>query len=181
MPSFLSYFGKYTMNQYPPASKRKYVKISPYRGYSVGLYRAPENEPAFEVNGLPVRELFFVLDEMGDNVLPVDCPLSSVFHCYAAIDLYLRCDNDAWRVAHPNKPLWTMVAENLAAGMNFVAVADFMRDLEQRIVSFDGGDPEFGDDPTEWRQEMLDRINKFWRDLRGVKKVTGDLNGIIEK
>lgn len=170
------------MNQYPPASKRKYVKITPYRDYSVALYRAPENAPAFEINGLPIRELFFVLDEMGDNVLPVDCPLGSVFECYAAIDAYMRCDNDAWRAAHPTKPLWSLIHENVAAGTNFVTMVDFLRELEQRIIAFDAEDEEFGDDPSEWREDTLARISKFWKDLTGTKKVTGGPDGIqIEK
>ena len=164
---FLPYFGKYTMNQYPPASKRKYVKVIPYRDYSVALYRAPEYDPAFEVNGLPIRELFFVLDEMGDNMLPVDCPLSSVFQCFAAIDLYLRCDNPAWRTAHPNKPLWTFVQENVSAGMKFVEVMDFMRDVQQRIINFDSTDPSFGDDPVEWREAMIEFMDSTLEKIRG--------------
>lgn len=172
MHDYIVYFGKYTMNQYPPAAKRKYVKVIPYRDYSVALYRAPETDPAFEVNGMPIRELFFVLDEMGDNLLPVDCPLGSVFQCFAAIDLYLRCNNDAWRRAHPNKPLWTFVHENVDAGMKFVTMMDFLRDIEQRVIAFDPHDPEFGDDPLEWRQEMLTFMNETMEKLRGKTKVT---------
>ena len=166
MHDFLPYFGKYTMNQYPPAVDRKYVKVDPYRGYGVGLYRAPENDPAFELNGLPICELFFVLDELGENPMPVDVPFTSVFHAYAAIDLFIRYDTPEWRAVYPGKSLWTFVQENCGAGMKYVQVMDFLREVHHRVLSFSPGDPDFGDDPVEWRETTAEFMENFLAEMR---------------
>lgn len=180
---FTIYFGKYTMNQYPSAAKRKYAKIVPYRDYSIGLYRTDPNAPIFEIDGMPICEVYFALDEMGDNVLPVDAPLSSMLEAMAVINLYKRCDNDAWRCAHPNKPMWSFVQESIAAGRNCVDMLDFLREVQQRVIAFDPADDEFGDDPKAWKEETQKFMTDFLFQMSGNSRRTqySDDGQIIEK
>lgn len=142
------------MSQYPPASDRQYAAMIDYRDYTVALYRAPANSPAFEVNGLPIFDLYFILDEMGENLLPIDIPLASAFQAFAAIDAYLRWDTPQWKHENPGKSLWELVRENTAAGSKFAEVMDFTREIRSRVAAF-SVDEDFGDDPEEWRNNML--------------------------
>ena len=163
---FTLYFGKYTMKQYPTAAKRKYVKIIPYRDFSIALYRTAPDAPIFVIDEMPICEVYFVLDEMGDNILPVDAPLSSVFEAMAVINLYRRCDNDAWRRAHPNKPMWSFVQESISAGRNYVDMLDFLREVQQHVIAFDPDD-EFGDDPNEWKEKTKKFMDDFLFKMSG--------------
>lgn len=155
------------MSQYPSAQERKYVKVVPYFDYSIALYRAPADDPAFEVNGMPICDLYFVLDEMGENLLPVDAPLSSMFAAMAAISLYIRYNNDAWRRANPNKSLWSCIQENTTAENRFVEMMDFLRDVQDRLAAFEPGDSDFGDDPVEWKKNTKKFMDDFLAKMRG--------------
>lgn len=179
---FTLYFGKYTMHQYPSAAKRKYAKIVPYRDYSIALYRTAPADPIFEISGMPICEVYFVLDEMGDNVLPVDAPLGSMFDAMAVINLYKRCDNDAWRRAHADKPMWSFVQESISAGKNYVDMMDFLRDVQQRLIAFDPED-EFEDTPAEWKEKTIKFMNDFLFEMSGNSRSTqyGDDGKAIEK
>lgn len=154
------------MNQYPPASKRKYKSTTTYRDFTIAVYYDPNAKPLFEIGDVPTSELFFVLDDMGENVLPIDVPLSSVFHAFAAIDMYHRCNNDDWRQKNPSTPLWTYIQENVRAGFKFVALLDFLRKIQGDLQAFEP-DPEFGDDPAEWRDRMIEDMKGFFSALSG--------------
>lgn len=143
------------------------MKVISYFDFSIALYRAPADNPAYEINGMPICDLYFVLDDMGENLLPVDVPLASMFSAMAAINLYVRCNNEAWRAAHPSKPLWTFIQENTSAEHKFVEMMDFLRDVQQRLIAFEPGDADFGDDPVEWKEATKKFMDEFLAGMRG--------------
>lgn len=158
--NFFRFFGKYTMNQYPPAAKRKYAHTVEFRGFLIGLYRS--EKPCFEVGEMPVYDLYFVLDDMGDPVLPVDLPLGSLFQCHAAIDLfhYLK-DNPAFKLTHPGKSIWTYLQENTRYERHLGDVMNFLRDIETDVRNLNA-DPDFGDDLQTFQKKTERKIGEFF-------------------
>lgn len=84
----------------PPAKTRKYSHVAEHRGYSIATYQ--QATPVYIVGDVPVFAVYYVLDEMGDNLLPIDLPVWSPHIAYALVDSFLElnpAEKDKWRGA----------------------------------------------------------------------------------
>lgn len=170
--TYLLLYGKYTMNCYPSAEKRRYAVTVPYRGYTIALWRSPD-EPAFMFGDMPIYDLFFVLDELGDNALPIDVPFASPFECYSAIDLFCYLEaNPEWKLRN-GRNVWTYLMQNKCMERNVGEIMSFFHDLQKDMQSFNP-DPDFGDDPKEFiSKQLLGKIEAFLQRIPGWRQIQG--------
>lgn len=157
------------MNRYPKADKRRYAQTITHRGYSIALWRSP-GEPCFTYGDMPIYDLYFVLDELGDNVLPIDLPFMSPCECYAAIDLFCFLDTSSFRTNNPNKNIWSYLQEDRCMARSLGDVSTFFRELLLSIQEFQP-DPEFGDDPVDFMKSMEAQIETFLHKIPGWRSV----------
>jgi hypothetical protein len=163
-------FGKYAMSRYPKPSARKYASISDYRGYSVALYRSPDG-PAFTYGEIPLYDLYFIIDDMGDIVLPVDIPFASPFEACMAIDLFHYLDsNPRWKLANPNETIWNYLVQNKCMERNVYQIMDLLRNLKLAMQEFNS-DPDFGDDPVKFVADQVASIDRILQQIPGWRNV----------
>lgn len=153
------YFGKYAMMQYPSSDERKYKHVVDYRGYQIGSYLG--EKPVFEIGGMPIHELFFVIDDLGDNVLPHDLPMGSYFQATALIDYFhfikhTGDETDVWRVVNENRRISNRLGE----------MTVFFREIERFVKEFDAS----LDDADEFQKTLRNRLGEFIGTIRGWMK-----------
>lgn len=163
---FSSYFGKYAMSQYPPADERQYAHVVDYRRFQVASYLS--DDPIYVIGGMPIHELFFVIDDMGDNVLPEDLPMGSYFQATALIDYFhFLNSNPKWKQKNKDKDVWTVVGENQRMSNRLGDMMVFFRELELFAKHFDADSTGLGDDPEEFKKELCNRLGHFLGKIPG--------------
>lgn len=164
-----NYFGKYTMHQYPAAAKRKYASRKTYRDFIIAAYHHP-TEAVFDIDGLKVHEIYFVIDDMGDNVLPVDVPFGSPFECIQAIDVYHRMKEYG-----KTKTAWSHINMLRTSARYLGEIVGSMLAIKAEIEAFEP-DPDFGDDPKEFKKRITGKITSLVTGIPGQWKLVEEEN-----
>lgn len=152
------YFNESFKMPLPDASQRRYEALTPYRGFMIGTYKDPLDEPVYEVSKVPVFAVYFALDEMGDSITPVDTCFWSPFLAMAMIDQYVAMSEHERKRYWKSQGQWTMIHQNYNAQHRLPALMDMLRTL-----AAEASDPDLDlmyGDATEFGKRVVAAIEK---------------------
>lgn len=151
----------------PVASKRKYVHVATYQDFTIGTYLSPE--PIYKVGDCPVYCVYYVLDDCGDPLLPVDLPVWTPAIAYALIDVFVSlsdADRDLWwRQRGP----WRLLHQNYRMQQFLPGIAEVLRRLY--VEAKDDGLDVFYTDASEFAAHVVSMLKPVFAAIDGAGPV----------
>lgn len=160
------YFNESFKMPLPNAAQRRYEALTPYRGYTIGTYKDPLDEPVYVASGVPVFVVYFALDDMGDSITPVDTCFWSPFLAMAMIDQYIGMTEGERKAFWKAQGAWPMIHQNYNAQHRLPALMDTMRTL-----AAEASDPDLDlmyGDATEFGKHVTAAINAGLETIHGL-------------
>lgn len=109
----------------PTADKRKYAHLASHRDYTIATYR--QDTPIYLVGDVPVFVVYYVLDEMGEPLLPIDLPVWSPHVAFALIDTYISLNTEERNGWHREQGPWRLLHQLYRMQAFLPGVAEALR------------------------------------------------------